>query len=171
MSRAAPSPVFFLSLCGTPSARWRHSRYLRPLSLESHIFLHLRESPDTESIRRDFTALPPGKTAEDKYFLGYFRENRLCAVLDLIAGYPDNETAFIGWFLLDGSLHRKGIGSAMMRELFDALKKASFRSIRLGFVEGNSESEGFWRSLGFSPTGKKSPQEAYTVIVAARDLD
>lgn len=134
-------------------------------------FLHLRESPDTESIRRDFTALPPGKTAEDKYFLGYFRENRLCAVLDLIAGYPDNETAFIGWFLLDGSLHRKGIGSAMMRELFDALKKASFRSIRLGFVEGNSESEGFWRSLGFSPTGKKSPQEAYTVVVAARDLD
>ena len=65
----------------------------------------------------------------------------------------------------------RGIGSAMMRELFDALKKASFRSIRLGFVEGNSESEGFWRSLGFSPTGKKSPQEAYTVVVAARDLD
>ena len=53
-----------------------------------------------ESIRADSRALPPGKTAADKYYLGYFQGDKLAAVLDLILDYPRAQTAFVGFFML-----------------------------------------------------------------------
>ena len=50
-----------------------------------------------ESIQRDMVALPEGKTEKDKHYLGFYLEDRLIAVMDLIAGYPKAETAFIGF--------------------------------------------------------------------------
>ena len=51
-----------------------------------------------ERIRADSRALPPGKTAADKYYLGYFQGDKLAAVLDLILDYPRAQTAFVGFF-------------------------------------------------------------------------
>lgn len=45
-----------------------------------------------ESIRKDMAALPPHRTMEDKFYVGYFDENKLTAVLDLIRGFPDKDT-------------------------------------------------------------------------------
>lgn len=56
--------------------------------------------PDRESILSDMTALPPGKGPEDKYFLGLFQGERLTAVMDLILGYPEADSAWMGWFIL-----------------------------------------------------------------------
>ena len=50
-----------------------------------------------ESIAWDMTALPPGKSFGDKYYIGFFKDTRLAAVMDLIADYPSKGTAFIGF--------------------------------------------------------------------------
>jgi hypothetical protein len=55
-------------------------------------------SPSIDSIRKDMQALPPKKTLEDKYFLGYYENDRLLAVMDLIDKYPNDKTVFIGFF-------------------------------------------------------------------------
>ena len=39
-----------------------------------------------ESIEADMAALPPGKTANDKFYLGYYDNDNLTAVMDLILG-------------------------------------------------------------------------------------
>ena len=52
-----------------------------------------------ESVLDDMTALPPGKTFEDKFYVGFFRENRLAAVMDVVFNYPDSHTAYIGFFM------------------------------------------------------------------------
>ena len=41
----------------------------------------------------------------DKYYVGYFEEDRLGAVIDLILRYPNEETAFIGLFMMEKSSH------------------------------------------------------------------
>ena len=56
--------------------------------------------PDREGILSDMAALPPGKGPEDKYFLGFFRDERLIAVMDLILGYPEADSAWMGWLIL-----------------------------------------------------------------------
>lgn len=47
------------------------------------------KTPDLFSVERDMTLLPSGKTADSKYFVGFFSGKKLIAVLDLIDGYPD----------------------------------------------------------------------------------
>ena len=42
-------------------------------------------------IASDLEALPPGKHAEEKYYVGFYDGAELCAVLDLIDGYPDEK--------------------------------------------------------------------------------
>ena len=54
-----------------------------------------------ESIKADMEGLPPGKTFDDKYYVGYFENNKLITVMDLIYGYPDEDIAYIGFFMTD----------------------------------------------------------------------
>ena len=74
-----------------------------------------------QSIIADMAALPPRKTLDDKYFLGFFDGEKLIAVLDLITAFPDEKTAFIGFFMTDVSVQHAGVGSGIIRELCAAL--------------------------------------------------
>lgn len=123
-----------------------------------------------ESIREDMAALPPGKTAEDKYYIGYFASGELVAVMDFIKGYPNADTAFIGFFMTDVSIQSKGIGSILISDLCAYLKTIGFSAIRLGWVKGNPQSEHFWLKNRFSKTGITYETNGYTVVVAQRTL-
>ena len=48
-----------------------------------------------ESILEDMDALPPGKTLNDKYYIGFFKRDKLIAVMELVMNYPKKKTAFI----------------------------------------------------------------------------
>lgn len=123
---------------------------------------HLGQRPTLENLREDLAKLPPRTTSEDKYFLGYYQDGRLCAALDLILHYPTPDTAFIGWFILRRDLQGRGVGTEIFRELLFHLP---FRYLRLGYVKGNREGERFWKKLHFAPTGLELPEECYTIVV------
>ncbi len=97
-----------------------------------------------ESIIKDMEALPPQKSDEDKYYVGFFENQTLIAVMDLILAYPDEETAFIGFFMTDVRYQRKGIGSKMIREVCACLKASGCKKVRLGVDKGNPQSYAFW---------------------------
>ena len=96
------------------------------------------------SIMEDMKALPPGKTAEDKYFVGFYSEKALVAVMDLIVGYPKDSTAFIGFFMTDISTQSKGVGSSIISDCVSYLKECGIAKIRLGVDKGNPQSFNFW---------------------------
>ena len=121
-----------------------------------------------ESIRADSRALPPGKTAADKYYLGYFQGDKLAAVLDLILDYPRAQTAFVGFFMLARRLQGRGVGSAIVAEALQALARQGYTHVRLGYVKGNPQSEAFWLKNGFRPTGIETRPASYTVVVLER---
>lgn len=123
-----------------------------------------------KGIRRDMKALPLKKTLADKYYLGYFDGDKLIAVMDFIDAYPNETTAFIGFFMTDVSVQRSGVGSGLISELCDHLRGQNYGSIRLGWVKGNRQSESFWHKNGFRETGVSYDTDGYTVIVAQREL-
>ena len=131
---------------------------------------HLREQPKLERLREDLTKLPPRTTPEDKYFLGFYRDGRLCAVLDLVLRYPNAETAFIGWFILRKDLQGREIGSAAISEVLEFLRRQGFSFVRLCYVKGNPESQAFWEKNRFMPTGIELEDEKYTMVVMQRAL-
>lgn len=123
-----------------------------------------------QSIADDMKALPPNKKALDKYYLGYYDGDKLIAVLDLIMGFPDEKTAFIGFFMTDASVHNTGIGSQIICDLCAALRDGGLTGVRLGWVKGNPQARHFWRKNSFTETGAAYDTGNYTVIVAQRDL-
>lgn len=123
-----------------------------------------------ESIIQDMSALPPRTTKKEKYYVGYFEQNHLVAVADLIVKYPNEQTAFVGFFMMAIEYQKKGIGSKLVKELEEFFRKNGYRYIRLGFVKGNPQSEAFWKKNGFIPTGIEAVQECYTVVVMQKEL-
>ena len=122
-------------------------------------------------IREDMTILPPGKKAEDKYYVGFFDDGgALIAVMDLIDGYPTPDIAYIGFFSVDAASSGRGIGSLIIGELCGYLHHAGFTAIRLAYGKDNPQATRFWRRNRFVPV-KETVHEKYGgVIVAQRDL-
>ncbi len=123
-----------------------------------------------ESILADMRALPDRKTMQDKYYLGYWKNESLIAVMDFIDGFPNKSTAFIGFFMVDSGTQHQGVGSEIIKELCQYLKGQEYEYIRLGWVQGNYQSESFWHKNGFRETGVTYETGGYRVIVAQRDL-
>ena len=123
-----------------------------------------------ESILEDMRALPPHKTYEDKYYVGFWQQNQLLAVLDLILQYPDKRTAFIGFFMVDQSVQGRGVGTRMISELCDALHRLGYEAVRLGYAKGNQQSLSFWLKNQFIPTGEERQNAGYTVVMLQRSL-
>lgn len=133
-------------------------------------FAHMHSEPSLESVAHDLTALPPGKMAEDKHYLGFYEKDMLVAVMDLIEGFPNAQTAFIGLFMVNSACQGKGIGGAIISEGLHALANMGFAYCRLGYVESNPQSKAFWEKCGFVPTGVRSEQEGYAVVMMQKDL-
>ena len=130
----------------------------------------MHDSPTLESARADLTALPPKKTAEDKFYLGFYEGETVIAVMDLILSYPDERTAWIGLFMVSGMRQGRGIGSRIVKDALSYLKTLGFFAVRLGYVETNPQSKAFWEKNEFRPTGFKSQQEKYTIVLMEKEL-
>lgn len=133
-------------------------------------YQHCPPPATEESIFADMKALPDGKSMEDKYYVGYFDKGNLIAVMDFIDQFPNESTAFIGFFMIEASVQNQGIGTGIVEELCHYLKSRGYRHIRLGWVKGNSQSQSFWHKNGFLETGVSYETDGYTVIVAQREL-
>ena len=123
-----------------------------------------------ESIKADMTALPPGKRREDKFYLGYYDNDNLTAVMDLILGYQDEETVYVGFFMTDVSVQGKGVGSAIISEMSQFICSQGYSDIQLGWVKDNPQAEHFWLKNGFIVTGKLYDMYDYTVVEARKNM-
>lgn len=122
-----------------------------------------------ETITKDMSALPPRKTMNDKHYFGFFDGETLVAIVDLIERFPNENTAFIGFFMMNKDYQGRGIGSAVITDISFSLAQ-EFEYIRLGYVETNIQAKNFWMKNGFKNTGHKSKEELYTVIILEKVL-
>lgn len=124
---------------------------------------------DRESVLEDMKALPPGSKPEDKYYFGFFDQGKLFAVMDLIDGYPDEDTAFIGFFMMDAQRQGKGLGRKLIRGVLNHLREAGFSRARLCINKGNPQSTRFWHTIGFKDV-REAKRGEETVILADYQL-
>lgn len=123
-----------------------------------------------ESIISDMEALPPHCTKEQKYYIGFFAEEKLIAIMDLIDGYPRADIAYIGLFMVNKDAQGKGVGSEIIHESLEYLKHRNFSAVQLAYAKGNPQSEAFWKKNGFVPTGKETDHGEYYTISMEKKL-
>lgn len=123
-----------------------------------------------QGILDDMRALPPDKTIEDKYYVGFYKNEKLIAVMDLIDDYPEKGIAYIGLFMTDVSMQNKGLGTEIISDLCKYLAAEEYQSVRLAWVIGNPQAKHFWLKNKFTPIMETKSNVADKVILAEKLL-
>ena len=132
---------------------------------------YLGTVPTRESLTEVISELPEGAARNCKHFVGFYNaDDVLVAIMDLITGYPESDDAFIGWFMVDGEMQGRGIGSGIFADVRAAMKAAGYDYIALAVTEANEEAVKFWKSQGFKETGERTEQNGYTVLKLERSI-
>lgn len=135
-----------------------------------YFFTKVPPVPTIESINEDLTSLPKNIPMSNKYYIGYFKDDKLIAIMDLIIDYPFNNEAFIGLFMLDIEHHHKKIGTNIIKDLFAYLKTQGIIDVALGVVRDNEVGYNFWTKMGFFYTGISSNEENYVIMLMRKIL-
>lgn len=123
-----------------------------------------------EHLRKDMTILPDGCHREQKRFLVYCDQKRPVAILDLIEGYPDDKTCYIGLFMTATELHGRGVGSEIITALCGALNDCGYDAVRLAYGKRHLPAVRFWTKNGFVPMREANHEEYGELIVAQRNM-
>lgn len=135
----------------------------------SQFYQYCEAEPTMEQVLRDLHITPPGTDLSSKYYVGFYQGDTLIAVMDLIDGYPDEDVAFIGFFMMKKALQGRGIGAAIICEAAAYLKSAGKRFIRLAIDKENPQSTHFWQKNGFLIL-KEVDRDGWTLLVAEKTL-
>ena len=117
------------------------------------------------------TELPPGRTAQDKFFGGLWLDDALVGCLDLVRGYPDADIAYLGLLLFAESHQGRGLGPHALDLAAAMARSWACRRLRLAVIETNHRALRFWQRQGFLELLRK-PMPRYTgdAIVLERPL-
>ncbi len=135
----------------------------------TQFYEYCKAEPTREQVLSDLHIAPPGIDEADKYYIGFYQDGILTAVMDLIDGYPEPENAFIGFFMMNKDVQGRGIGSAIIQETAAYLKTAGKTAIRLAIDKDNPQATHFWKKNGFAVI-REAPQDGWTALVAEKTL-
>ena len=131
-----------------------------------NFFLLTQGSKTTvESSINDIDALPPTCDVSQKIYVSICEQDKIIAVMDLITGYPEETTIWIGLLLIHGDMQGKKIGSRIVNAVLDAAYATGSKSAQLGVIESNTRAVVFWQKHGFEIF-----QQSDNIVIMARKL-
>jgi ribosomal protein S18 acetylase RimI-like enzyme len=83
------------------------------------------------------------------FCLGFSKDNEAIAFLSFFEGYPEENTLYIGLFLVDSNFQRISFGSKIISTLIDTAFHSKYNSIKLSVQDNNHSGYSFWTKLGF----------------------
>ncbi len=117
------------------------------------------------------TALPPGCSLDQKHVLVLRLNGAAVGVADVIQGYPDPTTAFIGLMLLREDRQKGGSGRMFYQKIEEKIRRElDCNRIRLSVVDSNPVIP-FWEKMGFTLTGESSPHQGKTIVSTKRIME
>ena len=132
-------------------------------------YQYCEAEPTIEEVLNDLHITPPDTPMSDKYYVGFYEDEALVAVMDLIDGYPDADTAYIGFFMMDQAYQGNKTGTAIVSEVIEYLRSIGKKAVRLAIDKGNPQSAHFWKKNGFEIISE-ADVNGWTKMVAERPL-
>ena len=134
-------------------------------------YRNLKTKPTLRGLTEVISEVPEGTAPEAKHFVGFYDgEERLTAILDLITGYPEDDDAFIGWFMVDAAMQGRGIGSQIFADVRAAMSGQGFDFLSVGVSKENSDAIDFWQKQGFAFSGKEIEWNGRNVALMERSI-
>ena len=105
-------------------------------------------------------ALPLGRTIEDKFFFAITQGDSIAGMIDIIRGYPEPTTWFLGFLFLAKDARGAGAGRRALHALYDWVRAQGGTALRLGVVEGNTRARWLYATEGFVFKATREPDPA-----------
>ncbi len=132
-------------------------------------YRYCEAEPKIEQLLDDLHITPPNISTSDKYYVGFYEDKTLVAVMDLIDGYPNADLAYIGFFMMDPTYQGNQIGTAIIGEVTGYLRSIGKTAVRLAIDKGNPQSTHFWKKNGFQIISE-AKVNGWTKLVAEKSL-
>jgi len=101
---------------------------------------------------------PEGLPEDAKVVLGAWTDDGLVALVDLLRGYPETGTVFIGLLQVHGTHQRRGLGASTYKSVEEYVRGwPEVIKLRLAVVDTNADAAKFWTAMGFAATGEARP--------------
>lgn len=114
--------------------------------------------PDASRVDDFFTSVPPGYSLAELSCLGFFLQDRIAGIANVLRRWNAPNKAIIGLLLFHPDFRRRGLGAIAVNQI-EALARTwtGIDRLRIGVVESNAEALPFWQAQGFVRNGEIKP--------------
>lgn len=102
-----------------------------------------------DEIKSDLTSVPLSVNQNQKWTLGFFKDEKLVAIIDFLTDYPQVQTVWIGLFIVSKADEGKGIAAHLSKALFKSLKSEQFTNVQTLKYEQETTNQILLEKLGF----------------------
>nr|WP_279466044.1 GNAT family N-acetyltransferase [Aeromonas veronii] len=86
----------------------------------------------------------------DKHLIGRWEQGELTAVIDLLRGYPNPDTAYLGLLLVGEPWQGSGRGQSLYLHACTLASSWGATRLRLSVIASNESALSFWLRRGFT---------------------
>lgn len=114
-------------------------------------FRLVRGAPPGPAEAKDLlNELPEGKDYRDKFvYILFDRDGALAVVIDLLRGYPNDETWYLGLIFVAPVRRDRGLGTRVLDAICAHIKQQGGHAVRLGVDRGNVRARALYERSGF----------------------
>lgn len=116
------------------------------------------------------SVLPPNIEMDQKYYLGFYRNDKLNVIADIITGFPKDNVVWIGLLMVDSSLKRKGLGRKTLNAIIEVTSSLGYESLQIGVLENNSNALEFWKAMNFKEIRRNLYDKEKNINVVVMEL-
>lgn len=109
---------------------------------------------NSKSIMSEIKKLPESMDDKDKQYVGFYENDDLVAVMDLVPGNTKDDAVTIGWFMVDEPLQGQGIGSRIFADVRAAVKGEGYNALSANCEPDNKTGISFLNAQGFKTSSE-----------------
>ncbi|MEN9518762.1 MAG: hypothetical protein RLZZ381_1350 [Cyanobacteriota bacterium] len=108
------------------------------------------QPPSATAAIDEFTAIPTGKTLNDKYMLGIFNsQNELIGLIEGMRNYPEEKVWWVGLIMLAPAHRCKGLLYPLLKQFEQYIANQGMDYVMASIIETNSKVLRLWKQMGF----------------------
>ena len=111
---------------------------------------YCRIEPTLEVILDDMLSAPNGSDLANKYFMGFYKDKQLVAIMDYIDEWPEPDSGFLKFFMVDVNHQGRNIGSDIIQRFFSYLGSIGRTKVISVEVADNPQAKHFYEKNGCS---------------------
>lgn len=141
---------------------------------QEYFQISMNGKPSMKSVIEDKNEIPPNSSIENKNYKLITLNGVDIGVIDYVVNYPNEDTIYIGLFMIDRNFHRNGYGKEFIEEFITNMRNQGFNRIRLGVLKENIKAFEFWTRMEFNVvkevTSTIHPERNWKVKIMERTI-